>query len=189
MMLFFGLLLSSLVSATVAAPMPFPPNAWEDTLAGFSANLESRMTETLETMRKGQNGRFLQSLFPDVPPAYSCGEIVSVASKTEVLDLVAIFITSLFPPGSDLGQFAGTATAILQQTVLYGVQARVLCGTCAEIEQMYAGQSFLADSSEHGWLSYCASGKFGAADTQSGLLILPFDDASGLPVEGKLKVR
>lgn len=159
-----------------------PPNAWKEAFEGF-AKLQKEQTT--------KSNRFLQettTLFPQRAPTRSCGEIIGTATRDDVVAVASQMLQSLFPDGTQLAVFRPTALNLLTTTARFGFQAQVVCGSCSEIEQLYSGNSLLSNSNPNGWQTYCAPGRFGANETHSGLLLVPYDNLNGRTIEGTFKV-
>ena len=76
---------------------------------------------------------------------------------------------------------------LFRSVIIHSVRAQVLCGSCAEIMELYAGEDFLAASGKHSFLSYCGPDRHGYNASHSALLLVPMNSNTGDLVPGQLK--
>ena len=177
-------------AATAAADvressMKFPTDSLKISL---EAMFEAKMPKQNDNDKGLHNRRSLaQRLFPNVPPTYQCGDVIARASKDDIIYALSFVVNTLFADGTPTAPFRAVALQALTSPIEFGLEARVSCASCEEVQDLYSGEAFLEDDSLNGWLSYCGADKFGANVTQSSLLVLPINETTGLPVEGRLK--
>jgi hypothetical protein len=124
---------------------------------------------------------------PKVPPSRECGQVISIATVDQ-MKLVASAIVTLLLGDADPAAAAFAISAV-QGIIQYDVHAQVVCSSCSEVAELYAGGDFLnQDEGRHDFMFYCGADRFSANVTYSSLLLTPYDPETGGPVEGIVKV-
>jgi hypothetical protein len=131
--------------------------------------------------------RSLQEIPPEQPPARECGQIINVVTVDEIKMVASSIINGLF---GDNPLLVSTVLPQIEQVIQYDVQAQVVCGSCNEVRDLYAGADFLGSTGRHSFNDYCGTERWNADVVQSGLLLIPVDPTSaGQQIEGVIKVR
>jgi hypothetical protein len=112
-------------------------------------------------------------------PTRQCGEVIAELSLADLHTIGNAFINVILPPSSPLGSYATVASLFLGMTLTYAIQVQTICSSCEDVVDMYAGESFLTDTSDYGFGTYCGADRYGYNVTTSGLLMLPIDNSTG----------
>lgn len=124
-------------------------------------------------------------VFEKDPPKRTCGQVIGVASREEVLNLVD-GIWSIVNPTDNL------LASVTSTSILYGLQARVVCGSCAQVYQTYAGAPFLSaanSTQSNAFARFCGPTRFAHNTTFSSLVLTPINATTQEPLHARLKVN
>lgn len=122
-----------------------------------------------------------------VPPKRECGHEIGIATADDIKGFIGDVISTVLSNSSQAAVFIPAALGIVSKIVTHDVRAQVLCGSCAEIIKLYAGEDFLAADGNHSFLSYCGPDRHGYNATHSALLLVPLYSNTGILVQGQLK--
>jgi pimeloyl-ACP methyl ester carboxylesterase len=122
-----------------------------------------------------------------LPPQRECGYEIGTATSEDIKGFIGNVVSSLLGNASGAAAMISGATIIVSPVITHSVRAQVLCGSCAEIMELYAGEDFLSANGKHSFLSYCGPDKHGYNASHSALLLVPLNSDAGDLVPGQLK--
>jgi len=177
----FAILGSLWLSTCVSAD----PVSWKEDLHEFTSRHAAQIQENLASLGKswGHHHLFQESrkLRSDDPRA--CSETIGFLSIAETTAIAEVFLETLLM--GDLAAYLDSAKTVLLGSVQYDIQVIKVCQSCQEAESL--DEDFLNDDgNDYGaYRSYCGEDIYGYDARHSGLLFLPIDPATELPVMGK----
>jgi len=171
---FCFLLFSSFTRSTKALPSldGIPAQAWK------SANL-GQIGEVFQSTR-----RLLEASYTSEeasPPQRQCGQVIGTASVDEIISFLTTGILKVLSNSSGLSTFITLGIESLIHVITFSVQAQVVCGSCDEIFELYAGEEFLNARGTNSFFSYCGPERNGHDAMHSALLLVPIDNLTSSP--------
>ena len=75
-----------------------------------------------------------------LPPQRECGHEIGTATPEDIKGFIGNVVSNLVGNSSGAAATISGATFIVSPVIIHSVRAQVLCGSCAEIMELYAGE-------------------------------------------------